>query len=237
MLMLKIWLTTIQSIKRVRYLLLCGSIGCPHERNRLVDVVARKNQAALRLVLKIKSVLENEEFPGLVLGRPEQVARVAQQHYARPFDPLAVEYNRTSIDSWVKLACRSDRLTIDFSSGLPETETVHRVFAKDDLRKITEFYEWLIRSDLTVDHLEGIPIELAEVKAVLREFANQIKSHLSVLKIMDTSTKGLTEAVVKLRELLEKKQKSLNLETCLVDKEIGARGRTLTDVSDLQAAA
>ena len=104
MLMLKIFLVTIQSIKRVRYLLLCGSIGCPHERNRLVDVVARKNQAALRLVLKIKSILENEEFPGLVLGRPEQVARVAQQHYARPFDPLAVEYNRTSIDSWVKLA-------------------------------------------------------------------------------------------------------------------------------------
>ena len=113
-------------------------------------------EQALRLVLKVKDFLENEDFPGLVLGTPEQIAKVTGQHYARPFDPLAVEYYKNSLKTGARTTYRSDRLGIDLSIGVPEGETVHRVFAKDDLAKITDFYERLIRSEVTFDDLEGI---------------------------------------------------------------------------------
>lgn len=119
-------------------------------------------EEALRLVLQVKELLETDEFPGLVLGDPSQVARVYQQHYARPFDPLANEYYKNSLKTGVQTTYRSERLAVDLSPGLPELETVHRVHAKDDLRKITEFYEQMVRGALSWNDLEALRLQLPE---------------------------------------------------------------------------
>lgn len=156
---------------------------------------------ALRLVEKVKRFLEDVEFPGLVLGDPSQVYRVTQQHYARPFDPLANEYYKNSVKTGVRTTYRSDRLAIDMSLGLPELETVHRVFAKDDLRKITEFYESYLRGDVSWSDLEAIKFQLPEHMGQVMERLDALdKGHVMQDKVLSQ----LAGAVIMLTADLEK---------------------------------
>lgn len=156
-------------------------------------------EQALRLVLKVKDFLEEEEFPGLVLGSPSQVARVTQQHYARPFDPLANEYYRDSVKTGVRTTYRSDRLAVDLSPGFPELETVHRVFSKDDLARITQFYEQMIRGELSWTDLEAIrtqlPKHIGQVMQRLDILDKGLLGQDKILSHLASSTVTLTGSI------------------------------------------
>ena len=132
---------------------------------------------AFRFVLKVQDFLQ-EEYEGLVLG---PVTLIYNQQYARMFDPLAVEFLRTSMKDNLNLTYRSDRLAVDLSKKVPELETVHKVFSKDDLRKICEFYEGLIRTDFKLEDIGGLK-EAAKLQAMAGMYlAHNLVTHVDVL--------------------------------------------------------
>lgn len=141
---------------------------------------------AYRLVLKVREHL-NSEYPGLVLG-PDTA--IYGQEYARMFDPLAMEYLKTSLKEGVNLTYKSDRLAIDLSKKLPELETIHKAHSKDDLRKITEFYEDLVRTDFKIKNVETI-------EEGLLQFTKQLELHYGVLNKIGSTVNRLSEVVEK----------------------------------------
>jgi len=148
---------------------------------------------AYRLVLRVQDFLQ-EEYPGLVLG---PVTVIYNQQYARMFDPLAVEYLKTSMKENVNLTYRSDRLAIDQSKKVPELETTHKVFSKDDLRKITELYEGLIRTDFKIEDIGDLK-EAAKLQAMAGLYlAQNLKTHVDVLN-------EIKAAIVKLRGVIKR---------------------------------
>jgi DNA-binding transcriptional ArsR family regulator len=144
---------------------------------------------AYKLVLKVQDFLQTE-YEGLVLG---PVTTIYNQQYARMFDPLAVEFLKTSMKENVNLTYRSDRLAIDQSKKAPELETIHKVFSKDDLRKICAFYEGLIRSDFKIEDVEDLK-ESAKLQAMAGFYlAQNLKTHVDVLN-------EIKAAIVELRK-------------------------------------
>jgi len=133
---------------------------------------------AYRLVLKVQDYLQ-EEYEGLVLG---PVTVIYNQQYARMFDPLATEFLKTSMKDNVNLTYRSDRLAVDLSKKVPELETIHKVFSKDDLRKICDFYESLIRTDFKIEDIGDLK-EAAKFQAMAGLYlAQNLKTHVDVLR-------------------------------------------------------
>lgn len=110
--------------------------------------------SAIKLVWKVKEYLERE-YEDLVLGKPEEVALLNRQHLTIQHDPLALEYFKHNQKHDKKLRYESDRLHIDASKGVPELETVNKVYASEDLFKITEFYEDPQKLDKFLNLLEG----------------------------------------------------------------------------------
>ena len=170
---------------------------------------------AYRLVLKVQDFLQ-KEYQGLVLG---PITVIYNQQYARMFDPLAVEFLKTSIEGNVNLTYRSDRLAIDQSKKVPELETVHKVFSKDDLRKIVEFYEGLIRSDFKIEDVEDLK-EAAKFQAMAGLYlAQNLKTHVDVLK-------EIKAAIVELRKVNDRnnndscKKESSRTKTCVATTEV-----------------
>ncbi|MDI6847227.1 MAG: hypothetical protein QMD23_03750 [Candidatus Bathyarchaeia archaeon] len=145
---------------------------------------------AYRLVLKVQDFLQ-KEYEGLVLG---PVTLIYNQQYARMFDPLAVEFLKTSMKENINLTYQSDRLAIDLSKKVPELETIHKVFSKDDLRKICEFYEGLIRTDFKIEDVEDLK-EAAKLQATAGLYlAQNLKTHVDVLN-------EIKAAIVELRKV------------------------------------
>lgn len=154
---------------------------------------------AYRLVLQVQDFLQ-KEYQGLVLG---PVTVIYNQQYARMFDPLAVQFLKTSMKENVNLTYRSDRLAIDQSKKVPELETIHKVFSKDDMRKICEFYDWLIRTDFKIEDIGDLK-EAAELQAMAGLYlAQNLKTHVDVLN-------EIKAAIVELRKaaMSEGKEKS-----------------------------
>ena len=146
--------------------------------------------AAYRLVLEVQDFLQ-KEYNGLVLG---PITVIYNQQYAHMFDPLTVEFLKTSMKENVNLTYRSDRLAIDQSKKVPELETVHKTFSKDDLRKICEFYEGLIRTDFKIEDIEGLK-EAAKLQAMAGLYlAQNLKTHIDVLN-------EIKAAIVELRKV------------------------------------
>jgi len=147
---------------------------------------------AYRLVLQVQDFLQ-KEYQGLVLG---PVTVIYNQQYARMFDPLAVEFLKTSMKENVNLTYRSDRLAIDQSKKVPELETIHKVFSKDDLRKICEFYEGLIRTDFKIEDIGDLK-EAAELQAMAGLYlAQNLKTHVDVLNEIKAAIVELRKATV-----------------------------------------
>ena len=132
---------------------------------------------AYRLVLQVQDFLQ-KEYHGLVLG---PITVIYNQQYAHMFDPLAVQFLKTSMEENVNLTYRSNRLAIDLSKKVPELETIHKVFSKDDLRKICQFYEGLIRTDFKIENIEDLK-EAAKLQAMAGLYlAQNLKTHVAVL--------------------------------------------------------
>jgi len=143
-----------------------------------------------RLVLRVQDFLQ-KEHPGLALG---PVTVIYNQQYARMFDPLAVEFLKTSMKENVNLTYRSDRLAIDQSKKVPELETIHKVFSKDDLRKICKFYEDLIRTDFKIEDIGDLK-EAAKLQAMAGLYlAQNLKTHVDVLNEIKTAIVELRKA-------------------------------------------
>jgi antitoxin component HigA of HigAB toxin-antitoxin module len=198
----------------------CLVVFNPRSVQFIPDEVYGPNQdacfdEAFRLVVRVKECLEDNY--GLVLGQPKEVTRIYSQHYAKLFDPLAMEYFKTSLEEGLKVTYRSDRLHIDFSKGFPETEAVHRVYSKDDLRKITDLYETIVRQDFNLDDflfeyhkkydeitngVEAIQDDLRNVKEVIRDLAKNIGSHIGVMKSIGRSVDDLAQVVGDLKKVV-----------------------------------
>lgn len=148
---------------------------------------------AYRLVLRVQDFLQ-KEYAGLVLG---PVTVIYNQQYAHMFDPLAVEVLKTSMKENVNLTYRSDRLAIDQSKKVPELETIHKVFSKDDLRKIYEFYEGLIRTDFKIEDVGDLK-EAAKLQAITGLYlAENMKTHVDVLNEIKAAIVDLRKASAK----------------------------------------
>jgi len=146
---------------------------------------------AFRLVRKVQDYL-SENYVGLVLA---PLTVVYSQHYARLLDPLAIEFQKTSKKENVNLSYRGDRIAVDCSRSLPELETLHKVFAKDDLVKIAEFYEDLVKTGFRIGDIEDLK-EAAELQAMAGTYlAYNLKTHVDVLKEIKKAIMVLREAV------------------------------------------
>jgi len=158
------------------------------------EVYAASGEAAFdevfRLVQEVQTYLM-EEYPGLVLS---PLTFVYNQSYARVFDPLALEFMRTSAKEGVNVTYRSDRVAIDASKGLPELETVHKVFSKDDLRLIAEFYEGLVRHSFRIEDFHSLQVAITE-------FAENLKLHYGVLNGIQGVLGDVKSAVQQLSEI------------------------------------
>jgi hypothetical protein len=147
-------------------------------------------QEAYRLVLKIQDSLQSE-YEGLVLG---PITRIYNQQYARIYDPFAAELLRSSLKEGERLTYKSDRLAVDYSKGIPELETVHRTYSKDDMRKICEFYEGLVRTDFKIEDVNDLKEAAKSLTMAGMYLAENLKTHVEVLK-------EIKDAIIELRKM------------------------------------
>lgn len=173
----------------------------------------------LRRADEVKLRLESE-YAGLVLGTPEVVNEIVRQHHAIQFDPLAMEYKKNSLATGKSMTYQSDKLHIDESKGVPETETVGKASALDDLRKIkstrTHFsedellkitgglYEDVIRSDMSWADAEkaikNLAINLEKAANDQKFYAENMVSHVKAIQVLGDAVKSLKDEVVKLKK-------------------------------------
>lgn len=139
---------------------------------------------SIKKVIKIKEYLESE-YKGLVLGNVEEVTYINNQHLARMYDELAVEYLKTSLKLGHKVTYRSDRINIDQSEGIPELEAVDKVYAQEDLRNITKWYEWIVRTGILPQNLTENQINL------IKEINNMDKNFNAKLQGLLTLNEGM----------------------------------------------
>jgi len=155
--------------------------------------VAVNMDAAVRLVFKIKEYLE-DCYPGLVLGKPEEVATLIKQHHAIQYDPLALEYYKYKEQTGTTLTYSSDRISVDFSNNIPETETTHKVYGKEDLHKISRLYDEVVGTDFSIkEHLSDDE----------KRFSMMMKSQDKIIDSMQTFATGMKEHM-KLIRMLQK---------------------------------
>jgi len=133
----------------------------------LADIYAPTPQnataEAIKTVLEIIEQLE-QDYPGLRLGKPQEVARLEKQHIAIQHDPLAVLYAQEG------KSYRSERIHIDHSHGVPELETVHKTLAGEDIHKITRFYEELVRErDFSIRDLKELQLMAIQSQMELKK--------------------------------------------------------------------
>jgi hypothetical protein len=160
---------------------------------------------AMELLWNVISYLE-DIFPGLHIGTPKQVARIIRQEFAKLNDALAIEYDRTGQSLGKKILYMSDRMKIDKSKGIPELETCHKVFAKEDLGKITKLYEDVVRGDFD---LKDFSKKLAQMEESMRGFVSTEVALHNTMLVQATILKALHSDVRKLKEIASKRQKSL----------------------------
>jgi hypothetical protein len=160
---------------------------------------------AMELLWNVISYLE-DIFPGLHIGQPKQVARIIRQEFARLNDALAIEYDRTGQELEKKILYISDRLKIDKSKGIPELETHHKIFAKEDLGRITKLYEDVVRGDFD---LKDFSRKLASMEESMRGFVSTEVALHNTMLVQATILKSLHSDIRKLKEIASKRQKSL----------------------------
>jgi len=174
----------------------------------LPEIYARTSEqaidSAVKLVLNIKESLE-DEFKGFVLGKPEEVTTLMNQHYANQFDPLALEHWKYKQTNNVTLTYKSDRLNIDFSKGVPELETVHKVHAKDDINKITKFYEDMIRTDFDLNdflEVQKYQLKFQQITAEnFKAFAIAMREHLALIKSLQKVSQSLQDVIKEIKHV------------------------------------
>lgn len=160
------------------------------------NTISQAYSEALQRVLLIKQHLE-EDYKGLLLGQPEELAYIASQHVAKLYDPLAVS---------AKLAgykYKSNRLHIDESKGIPELETVHKIYAKDDMYKITEMYEDIIRGN-SIKNISYTLAQLANLQETqtnqMGMFARAMSEHVKLVQALRKNAEVMNHQLAVLEE-------------------------------------
>jgi len=173
---------------------------------------------------QVKKYLE-DSYEGLVLGSPEVTYEIMSQHHALQFDPLAIEYKKTSVKEGHAITYESDRINIDSSKGVPETETVNKAYAVEDLQKLTQAYEDIIRKDIRLSEVANAVKGLAESQAVLFKvqatsveieksishnqelitanqqiFDQNMASHIKAVQALAVGVENLTKEVINFRK-------------------------------------
>lgn len=96
---------------------------------------------ALKLVFHYKTFLE-DKYSGLVLGEPDCVAEVMSNHIAFKLDEFAKLCTANHINF------RTDRVHVDASKGVPETEFVNKDLARDDANRYKNLIHQVIDSEV-----------------------------------------------------------------------------------------
>lgn len=112
----------------------------------------RNDDNALSLIYEYKINLM-EEFHGLVLGRPQKVAQLKTQEHARQFDPLAMEFWKTSQALKYSVVFHGRNIDIDFSKGIPELEGKNKHLAPEQLIDLGNFYDDWVENPISVNEL------------------------------------------------------------------------------------
>ena len=145
----------------------------------LGDIYAATQQEAMSKAIKtVLEIIEELEhiYPGLKLAKPEEVARIEKQHFAIQNDPLATLYVQQG------KSYRSDRIHIDHSKGIPELETVHKLHASEDVHKITQFYEELIREDFSIRDLKEFMLLVVQDRINLQNSLHTLQNTITGLQ-------------------------------------------------------
>lgn len=161
---------------------------------------------AMQLLWDLIAYLENE-YPGLRIGAPKETARISRQELAKMNDSLAVEYDRTGQALGKKILYFSDRIKIDKSRGVPELETHHRIFAKEDLGKITELYEDVVRGDFD---LKDFNKNLANIMSMQQGGMNTMHAIANTQTMLAATLKTLAQDVVRVRRIVKQRQMRLH---------------------------
>lgn len=135
--------------QRRKKVLSCMVLWNPNRLLFLVDgaytsTIDEYRVIAARYAQATKEYLE-ERYPGLKIGEPEEIiAKVKKQQLARQFDPLALEFYKTSQKENEKITYFGNNIDVDFSKKVPEVDFKSKVLASDQCHTLAEFFDkWL----------------------------------------------------------------------------------------------
>jgi predicted transcriptional regulator len=148
-----------------------------------VDSPDQYHAEVMKRAMEVKDRLE-KKYQGLVLGDPHRTAIIHKTHVARELGPLATHFKKAAIQTGIKQEYRGDRLVIDSSSGEYEEETVHPVHAPEDMEKLGEFFQGVLKKDLTAGDLGEIKEQLPMILQLVNANTQTSNRSLEILNKM-----------------------------------------------------
>jgi len=135
-------------VQRRKKVLNCTVLWNPHRLLFLVDgaytsTIDEYRVIAARFVQATIKHLEN--IYGLKIGEPDEIlAKLKKQQLARQFDPLALEFYKTSQKEGKKITYFGNNIDVDFSKRVPEVDFKSKVLAPPHCHTLAEFFDkWL----------------------------------------------------------------------------------------------
>lgn len=124
--------------------------------------------------------------------------KVSRQHYAMIYNALAKQYD----EDGQKMEIRTDKgvwFLIDNSYKLHEAETVHPTTAMSDSKKVQDFFNSLKGNPLTTDFIFEVMGGIQQNQQTITEnqmlYANNIESHIGVIKELGRGVRDLTAVI------------------------------------------
>jgi hypothetical protein len=157
----------------------------------------------LKRVEDAKKALEISH-PGLVLGTPELVFRLEKQHLAVQYDPLSLLFRKAN------MRAKSDRLEIDASHGVPELETVGKQYAGEDLLKLFEMYDDVIKRGVSLGGMDSKLDRQSELigKQIesMETFAVGMREHMKLIRMLQDVAEKQGQLLSRQEKLFRKKK-------------------------------
>ena len=137
---------------------------------------------ALSIVLAVITNM-HEDYPGLLIGSPKNVTTLIEQHYAQPLNPAAIWVQREEKKNESTFTYNSERITLDHSEGFAELETTNNLYAKDDMTKLMDFFDQLVRSNISWEQLLKSVRTIERVTGISPGYgAKQLSSSFTIRK-------------------------------------------------------
>ncbi|KKL22547.1 hypothetical protein LCGC14_2434360 [marine sediment metagenome] len=126
---------------------------------------------------------------------------IISQEWARLQDPLAKLYEEKDEKLYIKDENGDVRLIIDYSFAVGELEAIHPNKSPEDMKAVDTFMLDLVKNPLTMSELKGVVQGVASNQVM---FAQNIETHMRVLKGMEQALSDVGEAVTQLKDEVKK---------------------------------